>query len=106
MKSLVGYAKLSLVAASLLLMVPVVASAAQSMGRDMPIFESFDLNKNGTLTESEMKEARALRAKEREEAGKILRNKKNHYEFSDIDSNKDGVVDKEEFKTHQQKRIR
>lgn len=105
MKSLVEYAKLSIVVASLLLIVPSISSA-QGMGRDMPTFESFDLNKDGTLTQSEMNEARAIRAKERQEDGKMLRNSKNHYEFSDIDTNKDGVVDKKEFEEHQLKRKR
>ena len=105
MKSLVGYVKLSLVAASLLLMVPSVASA-QNMGRDMPTFESFDLNNDGTLTENEMDEARAIRARERQEDGKMLRNSKNHYEFSRVDANEDGVVDKKEFDDHQSRRKR
>ncbi|MDD3443752.1 MAG: EF-hand domain-containing protein, partial [Sulfurimonas denitrificans] len=81
-------------------------ASAQNMGRSMPTFESFDLNKDGTLTESEMNEARALRAKERQEDGKMLRNSKNHYEFSDIDTSKDGVVDKKEFQEHQLRRKR
>lgn len=105
MKSLVEYAKLSIVVASLLLIVPSISSA-QGMGRDMPTFESFDLNKDGTLTQSEMNEARDIRAKERQADGKMLRNSKNHYEFSDIDTNKDGVVDKKEFEEHQLRRKR
>ncbi|MFA5460586.1 MAG: EF-hand domain-containing protein [Sulfurimonas sp.] len=103
MKSLVGYAKLSIVAASLFLIVPSVASA-QKMGRDMPTFESYDLNKDGTLTESEMNEARAIRQDKRKADGKLLRNSKSPYPFSDIDTNKDGVVDKKEFEEHQLKR--
>lgn len=105
MKSLIGYAKLSLVAASLLLIVPSISSA-QGMGRDMPTFESFDLNKDGTLTESEMTQARALRQEERKADGKLLRNDKNSYPFSDIDTNKDGLVDKKEFEEHQLQRKR
>lgn len=105
MKSLVKYARVSFVVASLLLIVPSVASA-QNMGRDMPTFESFDLNKDGFLTESEMAEAREIRAKERQDDGRMLKNSKNHYEFSRIDVNEDGVVDKKEFEDHQTRRPR
>ncbi|EQB35504.1 hypothetical protein M947_09475 [Sulfurimonas hongkongensis] len=95
--------RLSLVALSLLLVTPVMA---QNSGRDMPTFESFDLNNDGTLTESEMKEARKIRAKERQEEGRMQRSVKSHYEFSRIDSNEDGVVSKKEFEDHQTRRRR
>lgn len=105
MKSLIGFIKLSVVAVSLLLVVPVVASA-QNIGRDIPTFESFDLNGDGMITSSEMKEAREIRMKKRQEEGRIQRNAKNHYEFSRIDANEDGVVSKKEFEDHQTRRRR
>ncbi|MCK9491385.1 MAG: hypothetical protein M0Q24_04785 [Sulfurimonas sp.] len=97
------YIRLFLVALSLLLVTPAIA---QNGGRNMPTFESFDLNNDGTLTEKEMNEAREIRAKERQEEGRMQRNAKNHYEFSRIDSNEDGVVNKKEFEDHQTRRKR
>lgn len=105
MKNLAGCLKSSLVVASLLLVLPS-AAFSQNMGLDMPTFESFDLNNDGVLTQSEMNEARELRVKERKESGKMLRNSKNHYEFSRIDANEDGVVDKKEFLNHQTRKKR
>lgn len=100
MEKLTKYVKLTLVTVGLLSIVPVV-SLAQNVGRDMPTFESFDLNGDGTLTESEMNEARDKRVEEKKAEGKMLRNSKNHPEFSKIDTNKDGKVSKEEFTSHQ-----
>jgi hypothetical protein len=105
MQMFTKYIRLSLIAVSLLSIVPVVVSA-KGAGRDMPTFESFDLNKDGTLTQSELNEARVKRAKERQEEGKILRNAKSHYEFSRMDANEDGVVSKKEFEDHQTRRRR
>ncbi|MDO9266627.1 MAG: hypothetical protein Q7U00_06035 [Sulfurimonas sp.] len=103
MQMLTKYIRLSLIAVSLLSVVPVVASA-QNGGRDMPKFESFDLNKDGTLTESELNEAREKRVQERKEDGRMLRNVKEHYEFSRMDANGDGAVNKQEFLDHQSRR--
>lgn len=103
MQILTKYIRLSLIAVSLLSIVPVVASA-QNGGRDMPKFESFDLNKDGTLTESELKEAREKRVQARKEDGRMLRNVEEHYEFSRMDANGDGSVNKQEFLDHQTRR--
>lgn len=102
MQMLTKYIRLSLIAVSLLAIIPVVASAQR--GLDMPKFESFDLNKDGTLTESELKEAREKRVQERKEDGRMLRNVKEHYEFSRMDANGDGAVNKQEFLDHQTRR--
>ncbi len=103
MRMFTKYMRLSLIAIGLLSVLPVVASA-QNAGRDMPTFESFDLNSDGTLTESELSEARDARIQERKEDGRMLRNVKEHYEFSRMDSNEDGVVNKQEFLDHQTRR--
>lgn len=103
MQILTKYVRLSLIAVSLLSIVPVVASA-QNSGRDMPTFENFDLNSDGTLTESELGEAREKRVQERKNDGRMLRNTKWHYEFSRMDANEDGVVNKQEFLDHQTRR--
>lgn len=105
MQMLTKYIRISLIAVGLLSVIPIVASA-QNGGRDMPKFESFDLNSDGTLTENELDEAREKRVKERQEEGRMLRNAKEHYEFSRMDSNEDGVVNKQEFLDHQTRRRR
>ncbi|MBW6488735.1 EF-hand domain-containing protein [Sulfurimonas sp.] len=105
MQMLTKYIRVSLIAIGLLATVPVVASA-QNGGRDMPKFESFDLNNDGTLTEVELNEAREKRVQERKDDGRMLKNVKEHYEFSKMDANGDGVVDKQEFLDHQTRRSR
>ena len=67
------------------------------MGVYRPSFNDFDLNGNGYLTKEEMDEVRAKRADEKSSQGKMLRNSSNATPFSDIDSNNDGKVSKEEF---------
>ncbi len=103
MQILTKYIRLSLIAVSLLSIIPVVASA-QNRGRDMPKFESFDLNSDGHLTENEMKEAREKRVEEKKAEGRMLRNSKDYCEFSEVDSDGDGKVTKDEFKSYQLKR--
>ncbi|MDT8338100.1 MAG: EF-hand domain-containing protein [Sulfurimonas sp.] len=105
MQKFTKYIRLSLIPLSLLLVAPVGA-LAQNMGRDMPTFESFDLNSDGTLTESELNEARDKRVQERKEDGRMLRNTKSHYEFSKMDADEDGLVNKKEFLEHQTRRKR
>lgn len=82
----------------------VAQDLQQGMGRNMPTFESFDLNKDGFLTENELNEARANRMQKKAEDGRMLRNSANQSEFSEIDLDKDGKVTKEEFISHQAKR--
>lgn len=69
----------------------------RGMGRNMPAFENFDLNGDGHLTETEMDKFREKRMKEKASQGKMLRNSANRTKFSDIDTNNDGKVSKEEF---------
>ncbi len=105
MQMFTKYIRLSLITLSLLSITPIVV-LAQNMGRDMPTFESFDLNSDGTLTESELNEAREKRVQERKDEGRMMRNTKSHYEFSRMDANEDGVVNKKEFLDHQTRRRR
>lgn len=107
MEKFTKYVRLTLVAVGLLSVLPVVSSAKdvqQGMGRNMPTFESFDLNSDGYLTESEMKEAREKRIEEKKAEGRMLRNSKDYCEFSKVDSDGDGKVTKDEFKSYQMKR--
>ena len=78
----------------------------KSQMRDMPTFESFDLNSDGYLTENEMDEARAKRMQEKASEGKMLRNSGNKSKFSDIDTNNDTKVSKQEFTEHQMRKNR
>jgi len=78
----------------------------RAMRRNMPTFESFDLNKDGYLRGEEMKEAKAKRMQLKASQGKMLRNSCNMGKFSDIDTNGDGKVSKEEFISYQMKQKR
>jgi Ca2+-binding EF-hand superfamily protein len=109
MKKLTKIVRASLITAGLLSVVPLALSAQnmqQGMGRNMPAFESFDSNHDGYLTENEMNDARADRVQKKAEDGRALRNSINHSEFSEIDSNGDKKVTKEEFTSHQMKKKR
>lgn len=99
----IKYMRLTLITVGLLSVVPVVSSA-KGMGRDIPTFENFDLNSDGYLTESEMKEAREKRIQEKKDDSRMLKNSKDYCEFSKIDSDSDGKVNRDEFKTYQMKR--
>jgi Ca2+-binding EF-hand superfamily protein len=109
MKKLTQIIRVTLITIGLFSIVPVALSAQnmqQGMGRNMPAFESFDLNHDGYLTESEMNDARAERAQKKVDEGRALRNSAYHSEFSEIDSNGDKKVTKEEFTSHQMKKKR
>lgn len=67
------------------------------MGRAMPTFDEFDLNRDGTLTETEFYEARAKRMAGRAQEGYPLRNAGKAPPFGDFDSNGNGSVTPEEF---------
>lgn len=79
-------------------------ATGKGMGRNMPTFESYDLNGDGALSETEMDEARAKRMEEKASQGKMLKNSGNQTKFSDIDANGDGAVSKEEFIANQMKK--
>ena len=77
----------------------------QGMGQgyNMPTFESFDLNNDGVVSAKEMDEAREKRMEDNASQGKMMRNIGNQPAFSDIDTNKDENISKEEFQSHQMK---
>ncbi len=78
-------------------------SRCNGMGRGqaIPKFESFDLNKDGSLTELEFTEARNQRIAARAKAGYPMRNLANAPSFADIDLDHNGTVTKDEFAAHQ-----
>ena len=67
------------------------------MGRNMPVFAEFDLNGDGTLTETEFYEARAKRMAERAAQGYPMRNAGKALPFSAIDTDGNGQVTPDEF---------
>jgi Ca2+-binding EF-hand superfamily protein len=67
------------------------------MGRGMPVFAEFDLNGDGTLTETEFYEARAKRMAERAIQGYPMRNAGKAPAFSAIDTDGNGRVSPDEF---------
>lgn len=103
MRSVQMLVKTSFVAVSLLLVSPTLVTA-QERGFNQPSFESFDLDHDNHLTESEMNSAIEKRMKERMEYGRGLRNASSHSEFSRIDADNDGTVTKKEFDDHQTRR--
>ena len=66
-----------------------------------PTFKEYDLNNDGKITPSELEDARAKRMSQNAEEGKMLRNAKNAPAFTDMDKNKNGSLDQEEFGLHQ-----
>ena len=74
--------------------------------KSQPTFEQFDLNNDGKITESELKEAREKRMAQKKAEGKMLRNAKNAPAFADMDKNKDASLDREEFRLHQEEQMK
>ncbi len=71
------------------------------MGRNMPVFAAFDLNGDGTLTETEFYEARAKRMADRAAQGYPMRNAGKAPAFSAIDTDGNGQVTPDEFAASQ-----
>ena len=72
----------------------------RGMGKNMPTFSDFDLNKDGKILEDEFYDARNKRIAERAKQGYQMRNLGNAPVFSEVDTNGDGQVNPEEFKKH------
>lgn len=74
---------------------------AKGQNMNMPSFESFDLNKDGKISEDELMKARENKMVQNANDGKLLKNASNAKEFPVLDTNKDGFIDKDEFAKHQ-----
>jgi hypothetical protein len=88
--------------AAVVLSSPVLAENTQKgMGHNMPVFADFDLNGDGSITETEFLKARGERIAKRAQEGRQMKNVANAPSFQDIDSDDDGAVSPEEFAAHQ-----
>ncbi len=70
-------------------------------GHNMPEFADFDLDGDGSITESEFLKARSERIAKRAQEGRQMKNLANAPSFQDIDTDDDGAVSREEFAAHQ-----
>jgi len=76
------------------------------MNKQQPTFEQYDLNNDGKITSEELGEARAKRMSQKAKEGKMMRNAVNAPAFAGMDKNKDGSLNKEEFRLHQTEQIK
>jgi len=81
---------------------PVLAQDTQKgMGHNMPEFADFDLNGDGSITETEFLKARNERIARRAQEGHQMKNLANAPSFQDIDTDDDSTVSPAEFAAHQ-----
>ncbi len=73
---------------------------------NVPTFNSFDLDSDGSVTQKEFYAARNNRIRERVLQGKPMRNMSNAPSFSSIDSNGDNQLSEEEFNAHQDQHMK
>ena len=76
--------------------------AAPSSTRGPLSFDTFDQNRNGSISEAEFNEVKAARMSANAEARRPMRNAANGPDFSFFDTNKDGKITKDEFAKAQQ----
>lgn len=92
----------TVMAAAVVLSSPTLAQNTQKgMGHNMPVFADFDLNGDGSITETEFLKARSERIAKRAQEGRQMKNLANAPSFQDIDTDDDGAVSNEEFAAHQ-----
>ncbi len=97
----------SLAAATVL--ISLAAGAALAADGDVtsrgPVpFEVFDSNGDGYIDEQEFDRVHSARLQQRATEGRMMRNMSNAPAFTDIDSDGDGRVSRQEHQAHQQQR--
>jgi Ca2+-binding EF-hand superfamily protein len=74
--------------------------------QNRPTFETFDLNKDGKVTEKEFYDAQAAHMTQKAKEGKMMKNAGNAPTFDSIDANHDKVMSPEEFSAFQAERMK
>jgi hypothetical protein len=73
--------------------------------QNRPNFSTFDLNKDGKISQKEFDDVRTKRMTQKANKGKMMRNAGNAPSFESIDTNSDGSISPEEFQTQQMKHM-
>lgn len=94
--------QLSIALLSTALSAPVFSADPPVSSRGPIPFSSFDADGDGYVNENEFNQARAERRQMRAEEGRQLRNVDNAPGFSDIDTDGDRRISRQELETHQQ----
>lgn len=68
-------------------------------------FETYDKDKNQIITVKEYDAIKVQRMTQKTQDGRLMKNAGNSPIFSDIDTNADGKITKQELSIHQQKRF-
>ena len=105
MKSLIKIVKVSLVVASSLSILSTIAIAQDLPERGPIPFTSYDKNKDGTVSEDEFYNTRAIRMSKKASQGMPMRNAANAPDFSVFDANNDGKLTKVELLEGQNKQM-
>jgi len=78
--------------------------AGAGAGRNMPSFQDYDLNADGSISADEFEQARTKRISERASAGYQMRGLADAPGFEEIDANHDGSITPDEFQSWQAQR--
>lgn len=90
------------IVAAIFLSAPTVAQDTQKgMATNMPTFAEFDLNGDGTITETEFAKARGERIAKLAKEGRQMKNLADAPSLGDIDVDGNGGIDADEFAAHQ-----
>ena len=71
------------------------------LNSNMPQFSQIDINQDQAINPTEFEQFRQQRISERKAEGRMMKNQNQTNKFDVIDQNNDGLVDPDEFNTHQ-----
>lgn len=97
--------KLTLAVLTSISIASVTALALSSPQRGPIPFDTYDVNKDGSISENEFYDARTARMTQKAEQGMPMKNAGNAPEFSAFDTNKDGKLTKLELLEGQMKQM-